>query len=240
MEYSEYIVYIDESGDHCLLNNNPDYPVFVLVFCIFQKNEYIHTVVPKIQQFKFRHFGHDNVVLHERSIRKQEPPFAFLQNIERREIFLNDLNNCMREVPMTVIATVINKTQHKEKYSNPANPYPLALRFCMERLQMFLKSKMQERKHTHLIFECRGKAEDRDLEIAFHQTKDGIGANFEMVFADKKTNSTGLQLADVIARPIGIKQLRPNQSNRAYDIIETKFHRNTKGIVKGCGLKCFP
>lgn len=240
MKYSEYVVYVDESGDHCLLNNNPKYPVFVLAFCIFRKDEYMHTVVPRIQEFKFKHFGHDTVVLHERSIRKQKPPFAFLQNRERKEVFLNDFSNCMKEVPMTVIATVIHKTRHAEKYNNPINPYPLALHFCMERTLMFLKGSGQNEGHTHLIFECRGKAEDSELEIAFHRTKDSIKANFEIVFADKKTNSIGLQLADVIARPIGIKHLRPEQNNRAYDVIETKFHRSTAGVIDGYGLKCFP
>lgn len=240
MKYGEYIVYIDESGDHYLLDNDPKYPVFVLTFCIFRKDKYIHAVVPKIQEFKFKYFGHDNIVLHEHGIRKQKPPFAFLQNRERREVFLSDFNNCMKEIPMTVITAVINKTHHAEKYSNPANPYPLALRSCMERTQMFLEGSGQGGECTHLIFECRGKAEDSELEIAFYRIKDSTKANFEIVFANKKANLIGLQLADVIAHPIGIKHLRPNQSNRAYDIIETKFHRSAAGVVDGYGLECFP
>nr|WP_206517617.1 DUF3800 domain-containing protein [Sphingobium algorifonticola] len=61
-----------------------------------------------------------------------------------------------------------------------------------------------------------------------------------MIFTDKKANSGGLQLADLIARPIGIKRLRPEQVNRAYDIITTKFHRSANGRFDGIGLKCFP
>jgi hypothetical protein len=33
--YSQYIVYVDESGDHSLQSIDPQYPVFVLAFCIF-------------------------------------------------------------------------------------------------------------------------------------------------------------------------------------------------------------
>lgn len=55
-----------------------------------------------------------------------------------------------------------------------------------------------------------------------------------------KSNSAGLQMADLIARPVGMKILRPDQPNRAYDIIERKFYRNEKGQFKGWGLKCFP
>jgi hypothetical protein len=63
---------------------------------------------------------------------------------------------------------------------------------------------------------------------------------FELVFADKKSNSTGLQLADLIARPIGLHVLKPEQENRAFAIIDGKFYRNGKGIKVGYGLKCFP
>lgn len=43
------------------------------------------------------------------------------------------------------------------------------------------------------------------------------------VFADKKSNSCGLQLADLTARPIGIHYLRPEQDNAAYEIIKLKI-----------------
>lgn len=48
---------------------------------------------------------------------------------------------------------------------------------------------------------------------------------FEPIFADKKSNSTGLQLADLTARPIGLNYMRPEQKNRAYDIFESKIVR---------------
>lgn len=50
--------------------------------------------------------------------------------------------------------------------------------------------------------------------------------SYRFLIADKKSNSCGLQLADLTARPIGLKYLRPEQKNRAYDIIESKIFRN--------------
>ena len=32
--HSDYIVYVDESGDHSLTSINPRYPLFVLSFCV--------------------------------------------------------------------------------------------------------------------------------------------------------------------------------------------------------------
>jgi hypothetical protein len=63
---------------------------------------------------------------------------------------------------------------------------------------------------------------------------------FEIVFAGKKTNSAGLQLADLTARPIGRHVMDPGQPNRAWDIIERKLRRSPAGKVDGWGLKIFP
>jgi len=38
MTYSDYVIYVDESGDHTLTAIDRDYPVFVLDFCIFRKD----------------------------------------------------------------------------------------------------------------------------------------------------------------------------------------------------------
>jgi hypothetical protein len=43
---------------------DPDYPVFVLSFCIFRKDEHASGVTPVIRHLKLATFGHDMVVLH--------------------------------------------------------------------------------------------------------------------------------------------------------------------------------
>lgn len=78
MQFSDYVIYADESGDHSLKSVDPDYPIFVLTFCIFRKDDYARIVSPAIQELKFQHFGHDLVVLHEHGIRKRHPPFQLL------------------------------------------------------------------------------------------------------------------------------------------------------------------
>jgi len=44
-----------------------------------------------------------------------------------------------------------------------------------------------------------------------------------VIFADKKTNLAGLQLADLVARPVGLSQVRPDQTNQAFDMLKRKF-----------------
>ena len=65
-------------------------------------------------------------------------------------------------------------------------------------------------------------------------------APFDIILADKKTNSCGLQLADLIACPIGRYVLNPKQKNHAYKTIEKKFYCDSIGKKEGWGLKQFP
>ena len=245
MTYSDYVIFVDESGDHGLASIDRDYPLFVLDFCIFRKDHYATAVLPKIGAFKFAYFGHDIIVLHEHDIRKQKPPFLFLKNRQKRDAFMEGLDQLIAEVDFTVVATVIDKQRHARTYVNPENPYELALRFCMERAYDFLRERAQHEHTTHIVVEQRGRREDNEIELAFRRIRDGSnyrGAlpSFELVFADKKINSAGLQLADLTARPIGRHVIDPTQSNRAWDIIEPKVHRDSEGRIDGWGLKVLP
>jgi hypothetical protein len=244
-QFGDYIVYVDESGDHGLVTIDSEYPVFVLVFCIFQKQEYIDNIIPAIARFKTKFWGHDEVVLHEHDIRKPKNEFTILIDKSTREQFTGQLTNLMSSMPFTVIASVIDKKKFTGQYTQPVSPYGISLEFGLERLYRHLADIAQLDSRTPVIVERRGKKEDEELELVFRRICDG--ANFfnkplpyDLVMIDKKANSTGLQIADLIARPIGIKTLRPNQINRAYDIIEKKLRKSTKGEVKGWGLKIFP
>ena len=111
--YSDYIVYVDESGDHSLTSIDPDYPVFVLSFCIFRKEEYACGVTPIIRQLKFATFGHDIVVLHEADIRRKRGVFSRLSK-EPREAFLNALTDIIGAANFQLVAVVIDKRKLKD------------------------------------------------------------------------------------------------------------------------------
>ncbi len=48
--FSDYVVYVDESGDHSLASIDPDYPVFVLALCIFHKRHYSEKIIPAVEK----------------------------------------------------------------------------------------------------------------------------------------------------------------------------------------------
>ena len=110
-----------------------------------------------------------------------------------------------------------------------SNPYHIALGLCLEALRNFLAEKQQDHLQTHVVVECRGKKEDSELELEFRRICDGENAvkkhlPFNVIFADKKTNLTGLQLADLVARPVGLSYIRPTQANQAFDLLKKKFY----------------
>lgn len=188
--------------------------------------------------------------MHEREIRKDMGPFSVLRDRTRKQAFIQALTDVLDRTPMTVCSAVIDKRQLAEHRRREENPYELSLRFCLERIFYSLRrlgqtSDAEGPVLMHVLCESRGRNEDADLELAFRRICGGdnfgtIHLPFEPVLTDKKNNSIGLQLADLVARPIGLKQLRPSQSNRAWDVIERKLDRDPLGRYIGYGLKCFP
>lgn len=243
-DFSDYIVYVDESGDARLTGYDSNYPVFVLAFCIFHKKYYTKNVVKEVQSLKFKHFGHDMIVLHERDILKNQGQFVMSKTAQSE--LINDITGIMERTQFIVVACVIDKAKLIQQYSEPYNPYHLAIQFGLERIYQFLQEKNQTQKITHIVFEQRGKKEDKEVFEQYcrsniHRT----GYPFKLIMASKHVNSTGMQFADLIARPIGTHILHPTQENRAFDIIKHKLYckggrdKTGQGYM-GFGLKKFP
>jgi hypothetical protein len=233
-EFSEFVVFVDESGDHGLERVDPRYPLFVLAFCIFHKKHYVEKVSPSLQNFKFKHFGHDLVVLHEHEIRKEEGDFKF-KNAKEKNDFLDELSAIIDLSRFIVASCVVKKPLDGTKRETAQkNLYHLALKFCLQTLYEFHVEKQQDARTLHVVFECRGKKEDDELELEFLRIVEEDELPFKIVFADKKTNSLGLQLVDLVARPIGLRILRPEQQNRTFEILKGKFF--SKGGRKNAGV----
>lgn len=247
--FSDFVVYVDESGDHSLTSIDQDYPVFVLAFCIFYKGHYLSNVVPQLQQLKFDYFGHDLVILHEHEIRKEKGDFTTFKNRADKNQFLGRLSEIIDSSNFILASCVIEKN----KIRNPedmGNPYHIALKHCLETLYDLVTEKGQQELETHVIVECRGKKEDNELELEFRRICDGENKYqrdlpFKIRMASKTSNSAGLQLADLVARPIGRHVLNPAQANQAFDILQKKFYCEGGRCAVGqgydqWGLKHFP
>lgn len=241
-----YIVFLDEAGDHSLELIDKDFPVFTLAMFICDSKYYNYTILPEVAQLKTDYFGHEGIVLHSRDIRKAQNNFGFLTDPKKRKDFISRINVIMKNFDYKLIASVIKKQVHKEKYGISADhPYDLSMKFCLERLLPLLEEAQQ--REVYLIAESRGKKEDNNLELSFFkiisQGTEYIDStrfkqiDFKLKFISKKMNITGTQLADLVAYPIARFALNPNKTNLSYDVISRKFYRG-KGQIKG--LKIFP
>jgi hypothetical protein len=228
MQNGEYIFYADESGDHSLVSVDSAYPLFVLTICGFKITEYTQRTVPSFQKFKFRYFGHDMAVLHEHEIRKQSGEFAFLTDLVMRDKFQRDLTDIVEAAKFDIFSCIIDKRMFRADFF-PDNPYQVALSVCLQMVFKHLQKSGRLGSIYHFVFEKRGDKEDRDLELEFRRIVAGQNPlhlpmdGFKLRFADKKSNSTGMQLADLTARPLGLAYLRPTQPNRAFDVIQSKL-----------------
>jgi hypothetical protein len=238
-EFSDYIVFVDESGSPTMSAIDPNHPVFVLVFCIFNKWEYCDVIQPAIKRLKFEFFGHDMTVLHSHEIRKRSGEFDILMNETRRLVFLKRLDDIVRGSKFEIVATVLDKRDvwDDQSANNPDFLYHHALWECIKKLHHRLKEKGELNKLTHIIAESRGKVENRNLVRVFEKISYAIDFqdgdddvrikyhtdHFSLLFAEKKINSAGLQIADLVGHPIGRHAISPNQPNQAFEAIKDKI-----------------
>jgi hypothetical protein len=243
--FSDFIIYVDESGDHGLETIEASYPVFVLSFCIFRKADYARAAIASLEMFKFTWWGHDMTILHGSEISRKEKAFRFLNDQDKNAKFMEQLANVLQDMPFTIVAAIIDKQKLKAWSSVPTSPYDIALGLGLAKVHQFLRTQDQHEAVSHFIFERRGIGEDRDLELAFRRVCDGENGNasmpqFRLIMASKLTNSTGLQIADLVSNPIGKHFLRPDQKNRAYESVEAKLYRSEEGTAVGYGWSVFP
>jgi hypothetical protein len=243
--HSEYIAFLDECGDHSLTKIDQDFPLFVLSLILVKRRDYAEKIIHEINQLKLRYWDHEGVNLHSREIRKKTGPFQTLQNPILASKFMDEISFLMDQLPYELFIVGIRKDRLCQKYVYAANPYELALMFVMERLVHGLETRRQSA--LPLIAEARGENEDNHLKAAFYSLvskgTDYVDQNrfrkieFPLLFHDKRKNIAGIQLADLCAYPSARHILKPQQPNRAYEIIRRHLYRGTHGVR---GWKEFP
>lgn len=132
------IMFLDESGDHSLSVIDPQYPLFVLGGIIVDQSYATGELEQRVRQFKRDLFGRDDIILHTSDIVRSRGIFSAMRHTSFRERFYDGLNTLMRSIDYQVIACVIKKDEHFERYGLAAiDPYMLSLnvlveQFCFE------------------------------------------------------------------------------------------------------------
>lgn len=159
-------------------------------------------------------------------------------------IFFDRLNQIMIESQYTIMSSLIDKRKYSH-FNTPDNPYSVGTKFGVERAFFEIQEHEQRGRKIPIIFESRRHNEDRTLEEEFKKMVEqsnlnGIKGMFDFHCISKKANLPGLQLADLVARPIGVHYLHPEQHNRAWEMLLPKMRTSHDGKLEGYGLKIYP
>ncbi len=243
-------IFLDECGQHVVAAED-SFPTFILAAVI------IRDVDSPVVDAKWKRWKHDNLgsdaIVHEPDVRKSRPPF----HGEKGRAAAERLPAILGELDFAALAVVVHRGDYVADFgtgpidaSLPAHAYMMALDFLMERAAFALDRQFGGAKAL-LVAESRGPKEDALLQHEFsrlhlegtsyvapgwfrQQLQPGIQ------FLSKPDNSTGLQLADLLARPVGEKVAQPDQDPPRWATFREKFcpGQETKNSV--VGLKIVP
>ena len=243
----ELVMFLDESGDHSLIKIDEQYPLFVLAGVIMDKDYHDTEAMQIMNKTKKSLFYNSDIIFHTADISRNKNGFEQVKNAGFRHQFFNAMNQMMSDLEYKIVAVAIRKKEHKEKYGLGAlDPYLLSLESLVER---FVFECEESNKQGIIVAESRNSILDNELELAFlnlkimgtkyikaKQIKDTIK---QFTIRGKKENIPGLQIADLVASPIGRFVLKKN-IKPDFEIIKNKFRKGTSGKFGGYGLVVLP
>lgn len=239
------MMFLDESGNHDLRKIDPVYPVFVLGGVIVERSYVREVIDPEFRQFKIRHFGRDGVVLHTVDMHRGRGDYGFLTDPAHRAAFYTDLNEMLERLEYQVVACVVKKTEHIQRFGeNAADPYHIGLEYLVERFCLELGSATDS---GFICAERRNPGLDDSLLAVWHEllqsgTRHTSGREIDSKIVgidlkDKRPNLSAMQLADLVITPIGrhVAQRPQKEFEVQWAVIEKKLRR-IRGEYLGPGL----
>jgi Protein of unknown function (DUF3800) len=256
-----YRLFIDEVGhDNLNTANDPNEQYLCLLGVVLDLDVGHPALTETMNQLKIRTFETTSVVLHRREIiDKKPPPFDKLGDQKVRDQFNQGLLDMIAQCDYAAIAVLIDKKEHTDRYKIwRFQPYHYCLTAMMERYVMLLDEKEST---GDVMAEWRGIKPNRKLEKAYTYIYNNGTPNMnsgrfrtrlssaQLKIKKKEANVAGLQLADLLANPasrylicqkLGHTMIAPFGTRVMRILEESKFHRNWRGTIKGCGTKILP
>jgi hypothetical protein len=254
-------MYVDEVGNHDLKSaDNPNERFLSLSGVIIESTHYRDVISIEIENLKRKHFRYDPdapLIFHRHDIINKTNGFEALASQQICEEFDEDLIRALQDWHYTVITALIDKQEHKSKYSvMQAHPYHYCLEVLLERYSMYLNGLNSK---GDVLAESRGKREDLLLKdtyrkffiegTEFKRLAMAI-SSCELKVKPKDQNIAGLQLADLLAHPARryilreyglLEDYRDVFGDRIVNILcDQKFRRSPNGTIIGYGIKKLP
>lgn len=259
----KYRLYIDEVGNSDLAaSSNPNHRYLSLTGVVIELGYVQQVVYPAIESLKVRYFGShpdDPVILHRKEMLNKKYPFDSLRDPSIEAAFNIELLELLHRLDYVVFSTVIDKLDHKQRYQTwRFDPYHYCLTVLVERFVLWLK---ERKMNGDVMAESRGGKEDLRLKDSFSRVYEK-GSEFiepaifgkyltssQLKVKPKSANVSGLQFADILAYPCyrailahhNNEKIPDNFGGKIVKILEdSKFYRNSRGIIHGYGQKWLP
>lgn len=244
----EFLVFLDETGDHSLQHIDKQYPIFALGAFFCSSDRYINEINPAFDQLKYKFFNKRHVILHSTDIRRSRKDFNILLNENTRASFFEELNKTISDTRFQFVFSLVDKLEHTGQYVDPDNPYDLTLSFIMERARFLIGKKFPGAK-CRFIAESRDKSENQKLKKTFDRFKKSgtgfVGAReldfiTDLDFVSKSENETGHQIVDLCLYPLARTYLT-NKCHPSVPYFYPQIYKNPSNQSPiGYGLKSFP
>jgi len=250
----EYILCLDECGSHVPEAARSNFPVFCVSGIILSKAAY-GTIDDLWKAWKTTYLGSPDIVVHEPEVRGCTKNFRRSTSSERENLW-KALEDILAKIDFTCICAVVDLRSFYELHPDgkvdhflPKSIYLMCIDFIMERFVNFLHHRDDAR--GSVVAESRGTVEDAIVHAEFMRlltegTQYVPPVSFRWAlrpyieFYVKKRNHTGLQIADLSARPFAEKILAPETTPARWDIFSARLYDGMKDAPHSYGLKVFP
>jgi len=251
----QFHLYLDECGSHQLRRADEDFPVFVLCGVIVNADTY-PTFDRHWKTWKALRLGSPGFIVHEPDVRTRSYKFHRNDPLEQAAL-LDSLDIELAELEFDMIAAAIDKRAFFDKHGDdpvddflPLSAYLMCVDFVIERFVHYLYYRGGDAR-GQVFAESRGDREDAEIHAEFIRlllegTQWQADGWFRyqlrpyIEFFPKSRNNSGLQIADLGARPIAEKILHPTSAPERWTFFRTRLYDGVEGRPASYGLKIYP
>lgn len=261
-----YRMYIDECGtDDIVSCHLPNHRFLSLTGVILAHEDVLQIATPQMNALKDAFFPREDpdappVVFHRSDFLKAKGHFQPLADPAVMSLFQDRLFVYLQALPHTVITVVIDKYA-MAKMGHWANrePYHYGAEVLAEKYVQFLERKQghgdvyaesrKDKKNKALNHHFVAACENGTQFVREIERFQGRLTTFDIEFREKKHNNTGIQIADIYAKPSfdrimfgrDAQHPRTHFSERFGNLLfDEKYDRRFDGRLHGYGMKYLP
>lgn len=255
---TKYRLYIDEAGHHRYTTSTSVAEQYLcLCGIIIEAKAYEKQLIPRLEKIRALFYNDPDFKppLHLADIVKAKGVFKILQDAKVRTAYNQMVEEMIANVDFTIVAVVIDKTAHNQRYYTPEHPYHYCMMVLLERYCKFLD---QKKSQGDVLAEARGRKEDAKLKevytgfyengstyIAASQAQNALTSK-DIKIKAKSQLVAGLEFADLLANNANYDVLLAHKkvitlpspyTQHIINTIQPKYFTGASGIVKGNGKK---